>query len=187
MKKRIVLDLFGDFLIIGGLLEGILFAIYYFVPSQLPYFHLNSYILKYYWVAALGTLCILLLYFGISFWFCQKLYLKILQGRNMRDSDLLEYYKEADKCCQYKTRGGIVFINTSHGILCLDSDDVYDYKLRRVHHTRRRRYTSGGYTRRLSHEQDYYTYHFKLITRYGTFRNTVANNTVLEKLSEMFR
>lgn len=187
MKKRITLDLLGDFVVLFVITEVLLFGIYYFVPREFPNIAFSGYIEKYYWIAALGFFLLYALYFGLWVLICHKRAAKVCESSGLSDSELLAYYKDADKCCNYRVQYNFVFINTSHGIICMTKDDIYDHKMRRVHHTKRTRYTRRGYTSRISHDNDYYTYHFKLVTRYGTFRNTVANYEVMQDVNNLFR
>ena len=187
MKKKITRDLIGDFLVSCGLTEILLFAIYYFIPAEFPHMEISNYITQYYWVAALGAFLLFALYFGLWTLICFKRVDVVCKNSGLSDGELWSYYKDADKCCNYRVEGNVVFINTSHGIICMTKDDVYEHKARRVHHTKRTRYKRNGYTSRVSHDNDYYTYHFKLVTRYGTFKNTVANYDVMQEVNDLFR
>lgn len=161
--------------------------VYFVASSQSIDIALVESFVEYYWVIALGLSAVIAVYFVICSLICLKRCASILKITGLSDSELLSYYKDANKCCQYRVNGNFIFINTAHGILCLDGSDIFDHRTKSIHHTRRRRYTSGGYTRRVSHEQDYYTYHFYLTTRYGVFKNTVANKTVLDNLNSLFK
>ncbi len=187
MKIKITLDLICDFLVSCGLAEAFLFAVYYFIPDEFPHMQLSNYITQYYWVAALVTFLLFALYFGLWTLLCFKRADVVCKNSGLSDIELLAYYKEADKCCNYRVEGNFVFVNTAHGIICMTRDDIYEHKTRRVHHTKRTRYTRNGYTMRMSHDNDYYTYHFKLETRYGTFKNTVANYDVMQRVNALFR
>ena len=103
------------------------------------------------------------------------------------DVTYYEYYKQAKKCCNYRVNGDFVFVNTTHGIICMEKCDITDRRSRRVKHTRRRRGKNrAGNTTYVMHTHEYYTYHFDLYTEHGHFKNTVANNAVLEDLNKLF-
>lgn len=186
MKKKITLDLVGDFAVICGIIEVLLFGVYYFISKSLPNAVLSAYMESYYWIAALGFFVLCMLYCGLWTYICFKRMKTVCEKSRLSEAELLSYYKDADKCCNYRVKYNFVFINTHCGIICMTKDDIYEHKTRRVHHTKRTRYTRNGYTSRMSHDNDYYTYHFKLKTRYGTFRNTVANYSVMQKVNELF-
>ena len=186
MKKRIIVDLIFDFVIACAIMEGLLFGLYFVASSQSVDIALVKSFVEHYWMIALGLGAVIAIYFAICSLICLKRHASVIKSTGLSDAELLSYYKEAEKCCQYRVNGDFIFINTAHGIVCLDRSDIFDHRTKVIHHTRRRRYTSGGYTRRVSHEQDYYTYHFYLATRYGVFKNTVANQTVLSNLKSLF-
>ena len=139
----------------------------------------------YYILIAIGGGIIIAIFYWLCCIRCLNIYREILLRNRIKDSDLYAIYNNADKCCQYKSDGNYVFINTVRGILCLDKSDVIDYKSKRTKHTRKRTRRVNGYTRSTYHSREYYTYHFKLITKRGVFKNTVGNNAVLEELSSI--
>ena len=65
MKKKITLDLIGDFLVSCGLTEILLFAIYYFIPDEFPHMQISNYITQYYWIAAIGVFLLYILVYGL--------------------------------------------------------------------------------------------------------------------------
>ena len=137
MRKRIVLDLVGDFAIICSIVEVLLFCIYYFIPRSLPQIALSNYITQYYWIAALGSFLLILLYFCFWAWICFKRADVVRNGAGLSDAELFSHFKDGKKCCNYRVNGDFVFVNTSHGIFCMTKSDIHEHKMRRVHHTKR--------------------------------------------------
>lgn len=187
MRAKIIRDLIWDTIVSLLILEAILFGVYYVSTNYLSTVPLTEYISKYYILGAILSGLGLLLFYGIHAMLCIKKYKIVIERNNISDSLYYEYYKSANKCCNYRVYGNFVFVNTTHGIVCMEKCDITDRRSRRVKHTRRRRGKNrAGNTTYVYHTQEYYTYHFDLYTVHGHFKNTVANNAVLEELNQLF-
>ena len=187
MKAKIIRDLVWDAIISLLISEGALFGIHWLLGEYLPKLTIAKVLSEYYILIAIAVGLISVLFFGIHGLLCIKKY-KIVRERNdISDSLYYEYYKNAKKCCNYRVYGDFVFVNTAHGIICMEKCDITDRRSRRVKHTRRRRGKNrAGNTTYVMHTHEYYTYHFDLYTEHGHFKNTVANNAVLEDLNKLF-
>lgn len=190
MKKKIIKDLLGDALVAIIASEGLWFGLKYLCTNVLKeevFQELQSFVNGKYWLIAIGMFLMWIAYYALCGLVCVKRCERLLKEDEISDAELCEHYKESNKCCQYRVGSGYLFVNTMHGIVCMRMSDIKDKKYRTVHHTRKQTYkTSAGYTRRVNHSNDYYTYHFKLVTKYGTFKNKVANHSVLEELQYLF-
>ena len=187
MKAKIIRDLTWDAIISILITEGLLFAIRYLAINYLPKMPLVGYIEDYYLLVAIVVGLASILFFGVHAMLCLRKYKIVIDRNQISDKTYYEYYKQAKKCCNYRVNGNFVFINTTHGIVCMEKCDITDRRSRRVKHTRRRRGKNrAGNTTYVMHTHEYYTYHFDLYTEHGHFKNTVANNAVLEDLNRLF-
>jgi hypothetical protein len=166
--------------------ECVWFALQYAATNYFANIELEMFFHKYYLLIAIGMALVAVVFYGICGLLCLKKYNTIKNRHGVGDGELYEYYKDAEKCCQYRVNSGFIFINTTHGIICMDRSDVIDRKCRRVHHTKTVNRTARGNVRYRERVREYYTYHFELKTRYGTFKTTVGNDDILEELGSMF-
>jgi hypothetical protein len=186
MKSKIMRDLFWDMIIATILSQGIWFAVRWAALEYLGKSDMRSFIKEYYLLVAIIIGVLVILYFITNGVLCLKRYHAVIDEYGISDGDMYERYKNAEKCCQYKVHGHFVFINTARGIICMTKSDIIDIKRKRVRHTRTVHKTVYGNVRYRERTNEYYTYHFMLKTKYGTFRNTVGNDGVLEDLSYLF-
>ena len=187
MRSKIIRDLTLDAIISILILEGVLFGIKFLLSEYLSKLPLTKTINDYYILIAIGIGLISVLFFGFHCMLCLKKYKIVMDRNGFSDATYYEYYKQANKCCNYRVNGDFVFVNTTHGIICMEKCDITDRRSRRVKHTRRRRGKNiAGNTTYVMHTHEYYTYHFDLYTEHGHFKNTVANNAVLEDLNKLF-
>jgi hypothetical protein len=186
MKAKIIRDVTFDALVVVSIFEGMWFALKYLAETYLSNVEINSFFNQYYLLISIGMALVAIGFYGVCGLLCVKKYNAVKERHGIGDSELYAYYKDAAKCCQYRVNSGFIFVNTTHGIICMDRSDIIDRKCRRVHHTKTVHRTVHGNTRYRERVRDYYTYHFELKTRYGTFKTTVGNDEVLEELANMF-
>lgn len=144
-------------------------------------FYIDYYLLYMVAVAVFASI-----YYFICCRLCLKKYNELIKSAELTDTELYDKYKKAEKCCQYRVNGKYVFVNTTHGIICMLKSDIVNRHKQRIKHTRSRRRRVNGYTRSVTHLNEYYTYHYIVETVHGTFKSNVANDAILEKLSALF-
>lgn len=187
MKSKIIKDLLFDAIVVAAIVEGIMFAIWYCAVNYLPASELTQLIEQYYVLSAVVVAVGLILFYVFNAMLCLKKYRCVIRSQGISDSTYYECYCSARKCCNYRVHGDLVFVNTTHGIICMEKNDIIDKRTKRVKHTKStRRVTRYGGTRSVYHAREYYTYHFDLITKYGHFKNTVSNADVLSDLQLLF-
>lgn len=187
MKSKIIRDLTWDAIVAIVLSQAILFGAKWASFEYLKKTdELRIFMKEYYLITAIVMGLLFALYFLLNGFLCMRRYREVVERYGISDQSLYESYKEAYKCCQYRVYGSLVFINTSRGIICMDKSDIRDVNRRRVRHTRTVHRTVHGNVRYRERTNQYYTYHFTLSTRYGTFKNTVSNEEVLEDLVRLF-
>jgi hypothetical protein len=186
MRTKIMRDLSWDALVLILLTEGCWFGARWAVLEYMNKSDLADFMKDWYLLIAIWLLIVIAATFVICVIICMKRYNTVLSEQDVSDKELYAYYKDAQKCCQYRVSGPFVFINTTRGIICMTKADIVERKKRRAHHTKTINRTVHGNTRYQERVREYYTYHFELRTVYGTFKNTVANDDVLDKLHDLF-
>lgn len=186
MKSKIVRDIIWDAIISIFLVEGVLFGVNWGVLTNLETSNLALFFENWYIWIALGLLIIIATVNYYFYLLCMKRYKQVISERGVSDEELYNAYKNADKCCQFRVNSPYVFVNTSHGIICMTKDDIIEKNRKRVRHIRNRTKSVHGNVKYRERRQEYFTYHFTLKTNHGTFKSNVKNDEVLDKLQDLF-
>ena len=186
MKSKIIRDLTWDAIILLIITEVAWFGARWCVFEYFKKSELAAFMKDWYLLIAIGLFVIIAAVFCICGVLCLKIYKNVLNDQDISDQELYEHYKNAEKCCQYRVDGPFVFVNTTHGIICMTKGDIVERNRRRVRHTKTINRTVHGNTRYRERVKEYYTYHFELKTAHGTFKSNVANDDVLDELHDLF-